>query len=158
MKKNKHLLYREGDWFVVPVKSRTFGIGRLARKGSKWNVLFGYFFGPPRTEVPPESELISLNPKDAVMLSRFGDLYLNSGRWHIIKNTQTWNRVLWPMPTFGRVDSGGQAWETVYDEDEPNQWIDMQKSTLSRIAVVPKDSVMGAGFVEKRLARLFQQR
>ena len=157
MKKGQHLPYSEGDWFAVPLNKGTFGVGRLARKGGKWNVLFGYFFGPPRAEVPPESELISLKATDAIMLSRFGDLYLISGRWQIIRDTQAWSRLLWPMPAFGRVDSAKQAWETVYDDDEPNQWVDMQKSTLSKIAVLPKDSVMGAGFVEKRLARLLHQ-
>jgi hypothetical protein len=98
--------------------------------------------------------LARLKPTDAIMQGCFGDLRLIRGGWPIIRNNGIWNRALWIMPSFGRIDSDGQVWEVEYNPDDPSRLLDERISTPSRVKHLPADALMGAGFVEKRLARL----
>jgi hypothetical protein len=38
-------LYKEGDWFAVPIESG-YVLGRIARVGKRGGILLGYFFEP----------------------------------------------------------------------------------------------------------------
>lgn len=151
--KQPRLNYSEGGWFAVPIGNQ-FAIGRIVRASSRGRVLFGYFFGPALSTAPTEDEMNKLGTSRPVMRSKFGDLELISGKWKIVKNTKNWERSKWPMPKFGRTDSDGNCWEARYDENDPNSLIEERPSTPEQIATLPKDSLMGAGFVEKRLTRL----
>jgi hypothetical protein len=50
----------------------------------------GYFFGPLRQEIPGPEEIGDYEPGDAVMVARFLEDALVSGRWPFITTTAAW--------------------------------------------------------------------
>jgi hypothetical protein len=64
---------REGDWFAFPLGDAGYAVGLIARAPKRGDVLFGYFFGPLRSELPSAMDVESLTPSDAVLLLRFFD-------------------------------------------------------------------------------------
>jgi len=67
--------YPDGTVFLVPLKDGGFARGVVARSAPGGKVLLGYFFGPrlaSRTEV----DLSDVEPGNAVLCLRFGDLGL----------------------------------------------------------------------------------
>ena len=96
-----------GDWFAVPLPDGTWAVGRIARRGGP--ILFGYFFGPRRRQVPTLTEVASLRPEDAAYVTRFGYLGLREGEWPIL-GAEDFDRSAWPMPMVGMHDLRGNCW------------------------------------------------
>jgi Immunity protein 26 len=71
--------YREGDWFAVPLRNGGFAVGVIARANPR-GVSLGYFFGPPRSDVPRLDEVADLRSGDAVLVRKFGHLGILNGR------------------------------------------------------------------------------
>jgi len=112
--------YGEGDWFAVPLRDGGFATGVIAR-ANPHGVLFGYFFGPKRRELPTTRDLTGLSATTAILVARFGHLGLKDGKWPLIESARDWNRADWPIPTFGRFeDLSGRAFAVEYDPDDPN--------------------------------------
>jgi hypothetical protein len=85
----------------------------------KGKILFGYFFGPKIFHLPIESDVEGLDSIMAVLTCRFGDLGLYGGEWPIICHSSHWERNLWPLPEFVRVDViSGKAKLIRYSEDD----------------------------------------
>lgn len=92
------LPYQEGSVFVLPLRSGGYARGVVARMSPDGNVSFGYFFGPPLSSTDSVS-LDDLNPSNAVLRVRFGELGLINGEWQVVGTICDWNRDSWPMPT-----------------------------------------------------------
>lgn len=150
--------YREGDWFLVPLPTEGVAVGLIARKAPRGGVLFGYFFGPRRTNAPTMEELSELTIDSAVLLDRFGDLGLVRGEWPILGATPHWNRDLWPMPFFASRDPiSGTVRRVRYSEEDPSVCTD---STLVREAEavgLRRDGVSGADYLAATLEKLLGQ-
>src|SRR5712672_1958726 len=118
----------------------------------KGRVLAGYFFGPRRERLPSMGDTAGLRPEDAVLVQRFGDLYLVEGKWPILGRDNRWLRGKWPMPIFGRVvETEGTAWRVEYADDNPN-WIPSETRILRVEAERLRDNaLLGAGVVEAKL-------
>jgi len=147
--------YEEGSWFGVPLKDSGYAIGMIARmkKGRGTKSVFGYFFGPRFSELPTLEDLIDLNPKDALLICRFGDLGLHNGSWPIIGRHSEWNREEWPMTKFVRIQLiSGIGYKVTYDESNPGKMLAEEKCDASEAARYPKDGLLGAGAVETVLA------
>ena len=144
----------EGDWFAVPLRAGGFAAGVVARANPR-GVMFGYFFGPKRTEVPALEDVTSLTPADAVLVGKFGDLGLLRGTWPVLGPGPHWDRGRWPMPPLIRYEElTGRSFRVYYADDDPNELIREEQVPPGETEDGPEDGLMGAGFVEKRLTRL----
>jgi len=155
VKRKAKLPYREGDWFGVPLRSRGYAVGVIARSGPSGKVLFGYFFGPRRETLPAIDELRGYAAEQAILVGQFGDLRLMNGSWPILGRLGEWERRDWPMPPMARVDVvSGKAWKVTYSEDDPNRAVHETACDPEEARQLPRDSLMGAGAVEIRLTNL----
>ena len=145
--------YNEGALFFVPLRNGGYARGVVARSGSQGKVLLGYFFGPrlPSIEV---AELSNLDPSEAILCLRFGDLGLVNGEWPIWGSIPEWNRSEWPMPDFVRKDPLGrkQSMLVRYSDTDPSQ-IEIE-SPASDAGAFGADLMWGYGAVEIKLTKL----
>ena len=116
MGKRKHLPYRKGTWFLVPLRTEGYARGLVARMDGKGGA-FGYFFGPAIDDPSDVGVPLDVKPDDAVLVGRFGDLGLMNGTWPVLGESDSWKEANWKMPPFVRVDDHeGKAFVSVYDE------------------------------------------
>ena len=146
--------YKEGDFFAVPLRTGGFAVGVVARKGTG-SIIFGYFFGPRRENVPTLDEVQNLTPEQAVDALRFSYLGLVQEEWPIIGRAENWNSSDWPLPLFVRFSGGGPD-EIVlvqYDEKKLAAAISTQTAPLSESVNYYRETVSGYGAVEIILTR-----
>jgi hypothetical protein len=86
------LPYSEGSVFLVPLRNGGYARGVVARATAKGKTLFGYFFGP-RIESTGSTVLDDLNPANATLRIRFGDLGLINGAWPLLGRIPNWDRA-----------------------------------------------------------------
>jgi hypothetical protein len=145
--------YREGDWFSVPLRKGGYAVGVVARANPD-GVLLGYFFGPRHEEVPTLDDVRDLKPQNAVVVGKFGHLGLTQHKWPILGRVDDWDRADWPMPVFVRYEElTGRSFRAFYDDDDPNKLLREEQVSPGAAEQGPKDTMMGSGFVEKRLTR-----
>ncbi|HVZ87865.1 MAG TPA: immunity 26/phosphotriesterase HocA family protein [Polyangia bacterium] len=148
--------YREGDWFSVPLREGGFAVGVVARANPD-GVLVGYFFGPRHDAAPTLDDVRDLKPQDAVMVGKFGHLGLTQRKWPVLGRVDGWNRADWPMPVFVRYEElSGRSFRAFYDDDDPNKLLREEQVSPGAAEQGPKDTMMGAGFVEKRLTSVLR--
>lgn len=131
---------REGDWFAVPLAASAHAAGLVAR-AARGSTVFGYFFGPFR-RAPSVAELRTLAPPDAILLTRFFDEALGSGRWPILGSSEDWQRATWPMPEFHVLDSQaltGASFAWRYSEDNPARLVGRRQIAAEEEASYPAD-------------------
>ena len=146
--------YREGDWFAVPLRDGGYAVGIIARSNPK-GALLGYFFGPRRDEVPSLVDTLPLTPARAILVGKFGHLGLKGGQWPILGRQPEWDREAWPMPVLIRYEElTGRTFQAFYDPDDPLKLLREEQVPPGVAEQGPKDSLMGAGFVEIRLTRM----
>lgn len=88
------------------------------------------------------------------MVGRFGDLHLIDGQWKIIGEIPDWERSRWCTPDFVRRVPLGTSQEFIvtYDDNDISEISRERRS--SDTTGLPKDGLMGAGFVENKLDAL----
>ncbi len=152
----KKLPYKEGDWFGVPLADGGYAVGLIARSRRGGKALFGYFFGPRRSQLPSLTDIRDLTPADAILIGKFGDLGLYTGEWPIIGHSEPWERKAWPMPPLIRVDEfSGKTWKVEYSEDDPSLMVQETPCDAKEAHRFPRDRAMGSGAVALRLTKLF---
>ena len=110
--------YREGDWFVVPLRRGGQALGLVARRPRRGTVVLGYFFGPARTKLPSDEELANVRAEHVQLVCRFKDTCLHRGKWQVVGHHPHWRRKDWPMPAiFRREGLSGRGIRTEYDGD-----------------------------------------
>lgn len=146
------LPYREGDWFAVPLAGGGYAVGLVARSSAKGKILLGYFFGPRRKQLPELSDLLRLEPRDAVLVDLFGDLSLYRREWPVLGSTPDWDRNRWPMPVFGAVeDFTGIGWRIEHPNEDPAAEPRETRVSKAEASQLPEYHLMGAGAVEDHL-------
>lgn len=154
----RRLPYREGDCFVVPLRDGRKAVGVVARMNGKGGAI-GYFFGPAYAQIPATDVLARLAPKDAVLVANFGDLGLLRGQWKVVGWIEPWQREDWPLPVFVRRDAvTGTPRKAVYREPNLNIEVELLPCSEEEAKRLPKDGIMGSGFVEIRLTKLLADR
>ena len=149
------LPYSEGTIFLVPLKSGGYARGVVARASPKGRGLLGYFFGPRLIE-PAGATFDDLQPTDAVLRVRFGDLGLINREWVVCGRVHGWNRIDWPMPDFVRRDPLGRLKPRLvrYSDSDPLQ-IETEYP-IDDDSEMPTDSAYGYGAVEIELSMLLK--
>ena len=146
--------FSEGTVFGVPLRTHGVVAGLLARNGTS-GILFGFFFGPRRDQLPDLESLGNLTPEDAVLVGRFGHLGLRDGRWPVLGPLPSWERSRWTMPPLLRQEPiTGRAFYVSYDDGDPSRFIGEEAVAEAMVGGCPSDGLMGADFVEIRLTRL----
>jgi len=147
--------YQEGDVFGVPLEEeRGYGLGLVARVAKRGGTVLGYFFGRHFGYLPTEIDIPTLRPQDAILAVRFGDLHLMDGRWPIISRAQGWDRSMWPMPKFVRIEPvSNKAYLVSFSDDDPSQRL-TEKRIGDNSTNYERDSLKGASGLEKTLTRL----
>jgi hypothetical protein len=150
------LPYKEGTWFVIPLRNGGFATGVVARSTPRGGGILGYFYGPRRSIVPKVSEVIGQKPSDAIVARIFGDLELIRGNWPILGQSQHWNREDWPMPVFVRREPFTNRIFKVYRSDKNPNHVEKEELVSSEAEVfgLQSDSLSGAGAVEIILTKL----
>lgn len=128
---------RNGDLFIVLNEGRRVGLGLVAR-GNNRPVRLGYFFPLELFDNAPDKSNLSLSPRQAVLVRKFGDLEIMRGNWPIVGHLKDFTPEAWPMPKFERFMSGSDGPNTriitEYDEERLAQYV--FESEASRL---PKD-------------------
>jgi hypothetical protein len=153
----KKINYREGDVFVLPLRSEGFARGLVARMNGG-GIVFGCFFGPKLNGLADAMSRSDLQAGNAIFTCRFGDLGLLKQEWKVIGKLSGWSRDRWPLPPFLHVDQdGGAGFIRRYDEDSL-KFISEERVALSRVSKTefPEDGLFGYGAVEIILTRLLK--
>ena len=146
------LPYSESSVFLVPLRNGGYARGVVARCNDKGKVLLGYFFGP-RLASTNDVVLYDLDPANADLRVRFGDLGLLKGEWPIVGTVPHWDRSMWSMPDFvRRSDLSKRAWLVRYSDDDPNR-VEAEHPTEFD-SKLGRDSLYGYGAVEIVLTKL----
>lgn len=145
--------YSDSSVFLVPLKDGGFARGVVARTAPGGKLLLGYFFGP-RLASQTEADLSGLEPKDAVLSLRFGDLGLLKGLWPVVGKLPGWNPAKWPMPNAVRRDPLGKTKPILirYDDNDPSKIL--SEEVLESDNDLPSDGLAGYGFVEAKLSKI----
>jgi immunity protein 26 of polymorphic toxin system len=148
--------YREGDWFLVPLRDGSgFGAGVVARVG-RGGVTLGYFFGPKQAGRASLAEVERDAPWGPVLISQFGDLGLIRGSWPLLGQTPgRWIRERWPIPEFVRTDViSGVRRKVIYAEDDLSTEVATVPIDAREAEGLPEDGLGGFGAVELQLTKL----
>lgn len=149
--------YEEGDCFAVPLSSGGYATCLLARIAPGGRVLFGYFFGPRRTE-SGDVNLELLSRSDAILTARFGDLGIVDGSWRRLGTRLSFRRDEWPMPVFVRQTPIERQWiEVHYRDENPNSRPLERPISADRAAALPRDGLLGAVAVSRVLDSILSQ-
>ena len=145
--------YPNSSVFLVPLKDGGFARGVVARTAPDGKLLLGYFFGP-RLASQAEADMSGLEPSNAILSLRFGDLGLLKGLWPIVGKLHEWNPAEWPMPNAIRRDPLGKLKPVLvrYDENDPSKRLGEQ--VLENDIDLPTDGLAGYGFIEAKLTKL----
>jgi len=139
--------YQVGDWFAIPLRTKGFGLGLVAR--TKRGQCLGYFFGAPRISPPALSDCAGLTSKDAEFVELFGDYHIRIGYWPKLGKLAGWNKNDWPMPVFASTLLG--HFTAHYPDDDPSADPTYMPSTKEELKGLPREGFAGSGAVEIRL-------
>jgi hypothetical protein len=153
----KRVRFSEGQWFGVPLRTGGYAIGIVARGDNK-SICLGYFFGPKYQQIPDALDTMEKDPKDAILVTRFGDLGITRGSWPLINSNRPFSRENWPIPKFGMKISPtfDKGFLRQLEFDERGRWNLLHETLvdLKEIENLPEDSMMGGGAVEIHLTKL----
>jgi len=152
----KKRLYQEGDWFAVPLSGYGYGIGRIARIGSRGGVLLGFFFRNRYKMLPISANYSNLTPADAILVKHFTDAGLMNKPWPILPKEPNWNRADWSSTTFGHVDPVDQskAYRRIYDDNDPFTMVKEELTSIVEAAMYPREGLAGHIWLQGRLSDL----
>lgn len=116
----------------------------------------GYFFGPRYGRQPELDSVVDKRPADTVLIAKFGDLGLVTGKWPVLGRSPVWDRLDWPAPVFGRRDliDADKAWRVQYREDDLTMPLRVELVSPHDIRSLPSDGLWGAGAIEDYLNKL----
>lgn len=144
----------EGTWFAVPLRSRGFAVGVVARTSSGGGVVLSYFFGNVWEQPPLLKDVKDLRSESAARILRVGDLGLIDGTWPVIGRDPDWQRSEWRVPEFVRRDElSRRAWTVVYSDCDANVVVSEVRTGYEETDL-ERDAVLGAGAAEVVLTRM----
>lgn len=154
----KKLLYKEGDWFVVPLESGGYAIGRISRMTKNKFILLGYFFGPKFIKIPELKDLEKYSFEDAIFIHRFSYLGFKNEEWKILGHIDDWEKKKWPVPAFYRKDplSKDHHRRIIYSDTDVNEEILEESVPYEMVKDLPEDGLAGYKYIEEKLNSLLK--
>jgi len=147
---NKKLKIEEGMLFCVPLRTKGYGVGLIARRNK--NVLLGYFWNRIYLKVPSKVDLRDYLKENVVLVRQFGILGLKNGEWSIIGALPDFNPKLWEVPKFLRKTSENEKYIITYDEKL--QFLEQKRVVSEEDVSLHLDGMSGYGALEKRLTAI----
>ena len=145
--------FTEGTWFALPLRSRGFAVGVIARVASSGGIVLAYFFPKVWDHAPSMSDVKGLKPETAVRVLRVGDLSLVQGTWPVIGLDPAWRRGEWAVPEFIRRDDlSRRAWRVRYSDRDVNV-VEFETPTEYETNL-ERDAVLGSGAAELVITKL----
>ncbi len=154
----KHVKYKEGQWFAVPLRDSGYALGIIVRGSYKTKGGLGYFFGRRFQKLPNEEDTCSLYPNDVILIAWFGDLGIIRGKWPLVMTTKDFRREDWSIPLFRRDATPDKGWLIEYDQDAMG-FDGIIQETLhdaTDLEGLPADGTYGASAVEEVLTKLLE--
>jgi hypothetical protein len=155
-----HIKYNEGQWFAIPLRTSGYGLGIIVRGSYKTKGGLGYFFGPKYGNLPGEETTCQKDSREAVLIAKFGDLGIITGRWPLIQSSSPFSREEWPVPKFGIAASlmpnKGIIREYDLNDFRHQRLISEIVVDIKEIVGLPEDVEMGGGAIEIRLTKLLE--
>ncbi len=112
----------------------------------------GAFFGPA-VSGPFEVKASDLRLEGALLVCRFGDHGLYTGRWQVIDTVPNWSDAPWSVTRFvRRHDNSELCYVSKYDE--ALNAVSEQLRPAADGNGLPHDAQYGSGVVEEKLSRL----
>lgn len=153
----KKIKYQEGDVIAVPLQTSGYATGLVARTDKEGRA-FGYFFGPKVDEV---SEILlnrKLDPKEAILICKFGDNSVHGKRWQIIGNYPEFSKEVWRLPFLYRRCMGDNYY-TVCEYNDQLDCLREWKVALDDTSVkeMMPDGLLGSVLLQVKLTRLLEQ-
>lgn len=153
----RKLPYQQGDWFGVPLRIKGYAIGRITRVAPGGKLLVGYFFGPPREQLPSDPDAEGLRPDDAALICRFSDLAFLRNEWPLLGSRNPAMVQEWPVPLFARQDAvSGEVRLIRYRDDDPRIESEATTSPGEHPSVYAPDGAWGNGAVEEKLTGILE--
>jgi hypothetical protein len=157
----KHIKYKEGQWFAIPLKNGGYATGIIVRGSYMTKGGLGYFFGPKYKEIPSYTETYQKNKDNPILIGWFGDLGIIKGDWPIIENGRNFIREDWPVPKFQRKSSLTEGKVYVVEYGQNNEVHDSIREILvpinKEILKYPEDGLYGSEAIEKELEKLLKE-
>ncbi|MFN8444522.1 MAG: immunity 26/phosphotriesterase HocA family protein [Caldilineaceae bacterium] len=154
--------FREGQWFAIPLDKGGYALGIVARGHSRTKICLGYFFGDRFEEIPSEEDLRNLRATDAILVTRFGNPGLTTGKWPLIMNGLPFDRDDWPVPKFGRIDIIDREWGWLVEYPNKGKWsnLPLQETRVKSIELMglPRDRMSGSRAIEVKLDDLLSHK
>jgi hypothetical protein len=152
----KKLPYREGSWFVVPLRTGGYALGVVARMAPRGRIILAYLFGTKFGEIPGTDAAKNLQPIHAIRRLRVGDLGLVNGEWRVLGESEGWQRTDWPMPNFVRRDDLSKcAWRVSYSDSDPGKLIAEEPVPFDATGL-EVSGLFGYGAVELLLTKMLE--
>lgn len=146
-------LVEEGTWFAVPLESKGYAVGLVARARRRGGILVAYFFGRVWQRPPALQQVRKLRPEKAIKVLRVGDLGFLEGSWPVIGRDPSWQRDEWPLPAFVRRDTiSGVAWRVRYSDRDPS--VIESETPIDFDTKLESAGLYGAGAAEIALTKL----
>lgn len=99
----RKLPYKLGDVFAIPLNDgKGFCLGVVAGVAKGGKVLIGYFYNKIHPTMPDGDTYLAPEPRDAVGIWIFRDLFLSEQRWQIVGQVYDFHPNNWPSPKFLR--------------------------------------------------------
>jgi hypothetical protein len=159
-RRSQHIKYDEGQWFAVPLQTKGYAVGIVARGNYKTKGGIGYFFNLRLIDIPSELNVSNIRPSDAILITWFGDLGIITGKWPLLRATCDFHKHEWPVPRFARMDAVDQTkgWLIEYDQNYPVFGCPIQtnRCETSALAGLPIDVLSGAVSVEFKLTKMLE--
>ncbi|KYF56185.1 hypothetical protein BE08_06195 [Sorangium cellulosum] len=100
-------------------------------------------------------DMAKLNPENAILVGKFGDLEILRKNWPVVGVLKDWAPEGWPMLPMARIDEAiGRAWLATYDDSF--ECVEEKEIDIEAASQYPYDRMMGAGAVEVRLTSLIR--
>lgn len=149
----KKKIYKEGDVFLVPLRTSGYGIGMIARMHK--HILLGYFWKLKFYEAPVHLNIDNLKKSDAFWIKQFGSRGFDVGTWKVIGHHPLFSRETWEMPRFLReVAPFGKYLVSYNDKLEETEYVAVGDSFYGDY---PRDGLSGYGSVEIMLTKYLEE-
>jgi hypothetical protein len=154
----KKIEYHEGDCFGIPISSRGYALGIVARCSEESNICLGYFYNVNLPDKPLPGKIEDIIKQKEAFIAWFGDIAILNGKWPLIKIDRSFNKKLWPVPAFRRIDllDSSVGFCIEYEQETPifGNPIKETKVDADTLLDLPDERLYSAQSIEIRLAKM----
>lgn len=146
---NKKQKYSEGDLFNIDLGKKGIFLGLITRRRGRTKLLSGYFWNFNNAEILKTA----LNPKEAVLFTKFSGLGFEIGDWKLLGKYQEWKKEEWPIPQLYRYYELSKSYFVISYNDAIDE-IKEERVSEKKAKALFEDGTHGYLSLEKCLAEI----